>query len=302
MVETLVVVARLLHYLAVIALFGAAVFPIYAFRREAWRPPAAEARIRAMLAPAAAIALVTGLLWLAAVAAQMSGDIAGVWDPETLWTVIVDTDFGHAWAARLILTGGVLGEILLRRGERLPAILSAVLLASIALTGHTQAKQGALGLLHMASDAAHLLGAGAWLGGLIPLAALAMTRAADTGQAAALARMVHRFSGMGYAAVAALLVSGVFNSWLLVGSVEAMLTTQYGQVLTVKIGAFLAMLALAAANRFWISPRLLRPDGASDEKMFTRLRTHIWTEQALGGAVLALVAVLGTLPPGAEAG
>ena len=35
--------------------------------------------------------------------------------------------------------------------------------------GHSQIEEGVAGVIHVTSDAAHLLAAGAWLGGLVPL-------------------------------------------------------------------------------------------------------------------------------------
>jgi len=44
-----------------------------------------------------------------------------------------------------------------------------MLLVSLAGVGHSQIEEGAAGAVHVVSDAAHLLAAGAWLGGLVPL-------------------------------------------------------------------------------------------------------------------------------------
>jgi putative copper export protein len=49
----------------------------------------------------------------------------------------------------------------------------------------------------------------------------------------------------------------LINSWFLVGSVSSLLTTLYGQILLAKVAFFAAMLALAAANRFWLVPRMI---------------------------------------------
>jgi copper resistance protein D len=53
-------------------------------------------------------------------------------------------------------------------------LLAGLLLASLALVGHTQTNDGVLWVVHMIADGAHLLAAGAWSGGLLALAYLLM--------------------------------------------------------------------------------------------------------------------------------
>ena len=79
----------------------------------------------------------------------------------------------------------------------------------------------------MASDAAHLLAAGAWLGGLLPLGfVLLVSRGAmEPARPMDLDPALLRFSGMGYVAVATLLGTGFVNSWFLVGAVSNLWTT-----------------------------------------------------------------------------
>lgn len=101
---------------------------------------------------------------------------------------------------------------------------------------------------------------------------------------------------MGYVAVATLIGSGLLNSWYLVGSISNLLTTPYGQLLIVKLGLFAGMLALAAANRFWLVPALSR-DSSQALIAGQRLRRHVIAEQALGFLVIVIVSLLGTLEP-----
>ena len=77
--------------------------------------------------------------------------------------------------ARMLLAVTVVAVTLVRfltgtlRKDLITPILSAVLLASLAGVGHSQIEDGWAGVIHEASDVAHLLAAGAWLGGLVPL-------------------------------------------------------------------------------------------------------------------------------------
>ena len=76
----------------------------------------------------------------------------------------------------------------------------------------------------------------------------------------------------------------------------ALATTTYGRLLAFKLALFAAMLALAAANRFWITPALAQQTDDAP-RWVARLRRHVFAEQALGLAVLMLVGVLGAQAP-----
>ena len=103
---------------------------------------------------------------------------------------------------------------------------------------------------------------------------------------------------MGYTAVAALVVSGLINGWYLVGSVSALTGSLYGQLLVTKLCLFGGMLALAALNRFWLVPSLMRENAASQPAvLFIRLRRHVLGEQTIGLIVVFVVSLLGMMQP-----
>lgn len=173
--------------------------------------------------------------------------------------------------------------------------LSAVLLASLALTGHARSEEGGIGVVHVIADGLHLLAAGLWLGGLFGLSLLLMLTCSGREEEVAIVAL-RRFSGSGFLAVALLIVTGAVNTALLVGSPEALISTAYGRLLLCKLGLFSAMLALAAANRFNLVPRLgeAKPSRAA---VLATLQRHVLLEQIAGSAVLMIVSALGTLAP-----
>jgi putative copper resistance protein D len=183
--------------------------------------------------------------------------------------------------------------------DLITASLAAVLLASLARTGHAQIEEGWMSLVHVGADAAHLLAAGAWLGGLVPLGFILLSHSMRDGEPIVdVDRILLRFSSMGYVAVGTLVASGLINSWFLVGSVTSLLTTLYGQLLLAKLGLFGAMLALVAANRFWLVPRMIKTEDSRAAAVWLgRLRYHVLGEQFLGLMVLLAVSVLGTMRP-----
>jgi putative copper resistance protein D len=83
------------------------------------------------------------------------------------------------------------------------------------------------------------------------------------------------------------------------GFFRSSLDTACGPAPLAKLGVFGAMLALAGANRFFLTPRLSATlSGRGGLKAaITALRVSILIETALGVIVLAMVGWLGVLPP-----
>jgi copper resistance protein D len=96
--------------------------------------------------------------------------------------------------------------------------------------------------------------------------------------------------------VALLVLTGVINGWILIGPEQALNLgdTLYGRLLAVKLILFLAMLGLAAANRFRLTPML---GGAFEQQAAAKLKRNVALETIAAFAILALVAWLGTLAP-----
>ncbi len=307
MIDFGLIIARFFHYAATTALAGVSFFPLYAY--SGVEPEdLAQGRKRVLLA-IAVFALLSGMIWFAFAVANMSGNFADVADSDIVLSVMCDTRFGIVWTARMLLAVAILAILAMlvsspsRVGQNLiTSFLAAGLLASLAGAGHSQIEEGFASVVHVTSDAAHLLAAGAWLGGLTPLVFILRRNAMATSEANALdvASILLRFSGMGYAAVATLVGTGLVNSWFLVGSVFAVLNTIYGQILLGKLVFFAVMLALAAANRFWLVPAMEASGtrGLGNPDIWrTKLRTHVLAEQGLGLLVLLSVSVLGTIRP-----
>jgi len=79
---------------------------------------------------------------------------------------------------------------------------------------------------------------------------------ATTGVALPSAReAVLRLSTLGIVSVVTLVATGIINILMLVGSVAALVGTDYGRLLLVKIALFLVMLAIAGVNRLLLTPQ-----------------------------------------------
>ncbi|HEX5378964.1 MAG TPA: hypothetical protein VFW47_10340, partial [Phenylobacterium sp.] len=192
----MLIAVRFTHYVALSVLFGAALFPLYARQP----PDPAQAPVVGLpgrwLVVIAWGALLTTLGWFSATVGEMSGDPAAGLSPAVLWSVVRDMEFGRLAVAQVALSLLAIG---LAKGFRRPAALalvSGLLLASLAGTGHARLDTGTLGAWPIFAGALHLLAAGAWIGGLVALAAVMgrLRRAAGLMERAALGRILRRFS------------------------------------------------------------------------------------------------------------
>ena len=290
-----IIMARAVHFAATTLAGGTVAFMALvatpAFGRARGIAPLRR-RANMMTWTALAAATASGAAWLALLAADIYGaPLVDVCLQGGLWQVLSGTHFGAVWGARLV-AALLLAVLLVWPALRwLQLAAAAGLIALLALIGHAGATPGAAGQLHLASDAVHLIAAGLWLGGLPALALLLSWSMPPRGLAA---RAAARFSTLGVASVAALLASGIINSWMLLSSPRDLIATDYGRLLFLKIGLFAAMLAIAAVNRFHLTPQLA---GASARRALMR---NSLAETVLGAGVLLLVGALGTMEPAAH--
>ncbi len=255
------------------------------------------------------VALASGTAWLFVEASSVSGQpIATVLPSGVLAIDLTQTQFGQVWALRGALVIVLAACLLVRgRGRKLAGwiglVTSAALTVSLAWAGHAAATEGLpWEWLHLPADLLHLLATGAWLGGLVPLALL-LTHARSDGGAEALSvarTATLRFSTLGITCVATLIVTGIINTWFLSGSIPALVGTLYGQLLLLKVALFAGIIALANVNRSRLVPELgaAASDAALRLRAVGRVSRNALSEAGAGVLVIAIVGVIGTLPPG----
>jgi len=284
------------------------VFYLYGFRRGT--PSTAAGQWpwqRLLVLIAASVALLGALIWVMAETASMTGETRDAVNPTALGTVLTETRFGRACFARIaVLTLSVIACFGIARAKVLwivQSILGGAATVSFAWTGHGAIEIGKTGGIHLGSDLLHLLAAGIWIGALVPfmLLALQAKRSSAIEDAQALQFALDRFSGIGIWIVAALVLSGIINSWFLIGPSQwrATFTTTYGIVLIVKLGLFGMMLVFAALNGYRLSPALSTAIDrqTSTQRPLSAVRASIFTETALALLVLLAVSLLGTMAP-----
>lgn len=279
MIEPVLAAARFLHYAAAIQLFGIAVF---AAAIAPGMPELFTGRLRRLAIACVGLLVATSLTWLAVTAATMGDGWADAVNPATLQLVLTGTQFGRVWIAVLALDLLLVVAVVAWPRWWTLAVLSGAMLAVLGLVGHLAATGGWSGFVGRASQVVHLVAAGFWLGSLLPLA-LCLRGGANAETA------LRRFSGLGHLAVALALVTGLINTWLLIGGPPTDLASPWQALLAAKIALVLLMVGLALANRYVLMPRLAREGTAP-------LYRSALAEMAIGAVVVGLVSVLGTLP------
>ena len=309
MTDWLSVGVRAALYADLMLLFGLPLFGLYSFTRADRQ---SVLPFRAVMAVLAGLGLALSALGIAAITAGMAGvPLSGI-DRETLDMVITQTSIGTAWQVRM----GALAITLLCAvvgARRQSAVLfavstgaAAIALASLAWTGHGAASEGRVGLVHLWADIFHLLAAGIWIGGIAAFGWLLLRPAAAmTPDHLQLShRALDRFSVIGSLVVGVIVASGLVNGYMLIGPMHIidLPATLYGQLFLLKLTLFAAMLALAAANRFRLTPTLAAALAHGDTaRAVAALRRSIAWEASAALIILGLVAWIGLLtPPMAE--
>ena len=279
---------RALHFAATISAGGIAIF------REAVLAPSfadanLERALRHIFAASIVILVASAFGWFAGTAAAIADQpIKDIFAGPLVSEVLLDTQFGQVSLLRLMTAAALSICVGMPRGRWVSVTLATILLATLAWLGHSGA---APNILFTAADALHVIAAGVWLGGLVPLALLlaALRRQNDAESVSTATEVVRRFSALGVAMVATILFTGLLNTWNLVGSVQGMVDTDYGRLLLGKIVLFLAMVSVAALNRFRLSPRLQVPG------TLKRLERNSLVEAVLGLLIILIVGALGTM-------
>ena len=292
----LLALVRGLSVASLLSVFGALLFraviapPVLASMRS--DADALERRWRIVFWASWAASILTALAWLVAETANISGADTMRATAAALPTVLTDTFFGHVLAFRFLVLL-LIPPVLSWRGRGRARVWGAVALATVATAlqgehSHAASMYDGPSLL-LLSDIVHLLSAGAWLGGLIPLFLLVAAASPDEA-----IRASRRFSTMATVAVVLLAITAAAQFWVLIGSLPGLIGTGYGLMALLKLGLFAILLGFAAVNRFRLTPALGGVEGASAK---LRLCRSIGIETGLGLLVVLAAGVLTSLPP-----
>ncbi len=252
------------------------------------------------------VLLGAAILQLGLTAADMSGfPLAQACSGPVLGSILGSTVFGAVWKVRVGLLAGALvagrGAAATRRCggrssvsavlEITGALMAVGLLATLVWSGHAHASDQHAWLLP--TDLLHVAAAGAWPGGLLPLALLLAQARRDPNLVAPTLRVTRRFSRLSVAAVSILALSGLLDSVGLVGTLSALWPTAYGRLILCKVALLAGMVGFGAVNR-----RMIRQDGtASAPRILRALWRNVAWESALAVCVLLATEALAMNAP-----
>ena len=297
--------ARFLSYASLIVLIGG-LFLVLVL----WPAGRSVRTVRGILGGAWCLAVLATVAGIAIQGVYAAGlPLSDVFD----WSVIsdvLDTRFGRAWGARLLLL--LLAVPLLRGAMRSAkpvkpgnAVLLGAMALSISVTGGIA---GHPGTDHPAAftvglDGAHFAAISLWLGGLTLLCLVVLRR----GSADTAGEVVPRFSRLALASVVVVVITGTIQGWWQVRSLDALTDSTYGRLLLTKVGLFAGIILLASFARAWVKHRAAAPEPAlvaagpgamAATPDIGKLRRTVAGEAVIAVAVLAVTAVLVNTVPG----
>jgi copper transport protein len=280
------IAAQTVTYLGVFAAAGLVVFELLVLTTNPGVTPATRHRLHRLGHLAAAVAA------LGAVASALA---AARWqypatpDPLTGPVVAAALTVAGVLAAAVAVphaTGGPRTPV--SRGVALAGV--AVAGASLVVSGHTRSTEP--GWLVVTADVVHIAAGITWVGGLLGLT-LVLGRTSGTSAPHA-ATALARFSAAAAWVVAAVAATGLVLTWHLLGSVQALISTGYGQLLLIKLCLVLLVVLVAGWNRYVLLPRVL---ANNDPHVVGSLRSAIQGEAMVLGLVLLITGVLTSLSP-----
>lgn len=303
--DPVTIALRFALYVDLIMLFGLALFGLYSLKGQE-RVSGAVFNFESILVWAALIGILLSVAAMLQMAKVMSG-VSSFFEihRHILEMILAGTDVGLTWIVRVAaLVLAAIAALFNRRAPTLSLLavsaLGAIALASLAWTGHGAMDEGILRYVHFTSDIAHLLGAGGWLGALVAFVLLLRSKKLEGEQhLRLLSRTLTGFEKAGALIVISLTVTGIANYVLIIGpEIGGLVKSTYGFLLTIKVALFVAMLVLAAANRYHLSPLLDRSlQTGSYAPAINALQRSIILEFAVAIVIVSLVAWFGTLSP-----
>ena len=293
--EIVVALLRGAHMAALVSLFGTLVFLTLvapaAVAEAAKDAPRLRRRLLRVARISAALALIVGIAWIAVESAVIAGADSVAMTLQALPVVALRTQFGQWLLVRGVLLLAVLPLLRpWRAGNAVAAVLAAMALALQPMLGHAGALGGSLGTTLIISELLHLLAAGAWLGGLLPLF---ITLGTLPHNAAATA--CRSFTPVGLSAVLVLGGTATVQVTEFMGGVPGLFGTGYGHIALVKLGLFAVLLTLAAINRLALTDRLA---GTAPDAARRHMRVSVATEAVLGTLVVLTAGFLASHAPG----
>lgn len=271
------IAAKFLLYLGVLTSSGA-VFAVAVFKVSG---------IRAFVCIFAGLVLIGALLGFSLSGAALTGDVSGMTDLEMLsllWSTPVGTALAYCVVGLALL---IVGFALGRFGRWVSAFGGLLPLWSFATVGHVPDHDMLwLDMLLLV----HLIGIALWVGILTPL-----KRLARMGTASETAEFGHSFGRLAMLFVTLLILAGLVMSYVLVGLIDALFGTGYGQALITKVVLVGVLFSLAALNKLRFVPKLIFGEAQASQHLSRSISFEWMAVVAILLTTAVLTSVL-TLP------
>lgn len=251
--------------------------------REQRRPAVASADLWRVVAAASGLWLILSTIELIGVAADVLDVPVTRLGTSGLAEYIVGVAAGGIEALAWLCIAGctVVSVVAYRRGQTWStapvAVAAGLALIARPVTGH-MAQQPFGSLL----NAVHVLAAAVWFGTLLALALTVRGRAAW-------AELLPRYSQLALQCVAALIVTGVIDASVRLGSLGALVGSGYGRIVLAKAVVLAGMLVLA-----WTWRRTWVPGAATHRTPENTSLRNAAIEVCIGAVVFGLAAALAT--------
>lgn len=257
---------------------------------------------RRMVTPAlrrlSGIALLLLLITTTTILLLRSAALADVGITEVapyLTKVINSSTFGSLWLGRVaVLIVMIIVWLVLRRGagSRRDVLLvtgGAITAFCISATSHA-GEEGAFTFDNFINTT-HIIAGCLWGGTIIAFVWMRITMRHYA--TSAIAESAARLSTLATVALITVITTGLINGWNRFELLSELWSSNYGITLIIKLGFVAAMMAIGAANRFYIVPAVVRAQSGASQ----RLLRLLYIDAVLFMFVISGAAALGMQSP-----
>ena len=252
------------------------------------------------------VVAILGLWWLQATS---MGEVADLAVGAAAWTLLKDTHLGHAAVSGFV--GWSLAAVAVWPADRVGAqtrhwfrrLAASAGLALFVWSRSVVSHAGSQGdwSRYVLVDWVHLVLVSLWVGIVLVAAATklpaAVSRKAD---GIAAAQWIASLSTTATVALVGIVLTGAFKTWVSVPAVVGLWASDYGVLLSIKLGLVLVAVALGGYNRFWVLPFLFLDLKSAQGHAAGRWRRHLVWAFRLEAAVLVLVLITAAVLSGTE--
>ncbi|MEP6779767.1 MAG: CopD family protein [Gemmatimonadaceae bacterium] len=273
-------VVRFTSFIALLGIIGAVAFRLLVLPRAdvttVTRPFANARAANIGIIGAAVLLPVAFVKLLLQTAAMRFADDSWI---EVGKRMALETDWGHMWVLQCVTSVLLIGAFAFARRNSasrwvVTTLLVFVLIASQSLSGHAMSPHRWAGITVFV-DAAHLLGAGLWLGTLGVMYSTVSKPASQFTQGFAehIMALLSAFSPLALFASALVALSGLVSSFAHLEHLNEFVTTQYGITILAKVASVGVVALFGFRNWKIMTPLVLQENGAV--RMTRAMRTEL---------------------------